>query len=384
MEEKVKGGISANVLRVLATMFVFLLHGKIFAVDGNMLPPAFHIATQFPAWAGVWIFVLLSGYGIGCAFFSGRYKLEDMSGKYSLKLHIKFYWDRFFKLIPIYYIYLLFFEVLNGQHFFFSDKRTFLECLFFVFNGNGGINGMGHLWYVSVAMQLYFLMPFMYMLLKKIQDKKIPLIITLVVLLILGIVERHVLDANDYNWYKYIYTNCFCNLDLCAAGMICACLKTRHPVKFKFKKTALFVAWALFIALVIYNLNVYAADTEEGYDIYQFVLPTFYGLFCSLILIFSGYGPAKFRTSPVAKVINSFSGLSYAFYIFHIACFMYVEIIQQNSTYAGFTEVGKYFTFLIISFVLTIVCAIPLNYLSKVINKEYRDSKFYAFLSKKN
>lgn len=60
---------------MIAFFLVFLLHAKIF------IPVTWYenvnIAWIFytPACAGVWIFFILSGYGIGCGFISGKYEM---------------------------------------------------------------------------------------------------------------------------------------------------------------------------------------------------------------------------------------------------------------------------------------------------------------------
>ena len=44
-----------NFLRVAATMFVFLLHGRSYVEDVDGGYWLFAMITNFPAWAGVWI-----------------------------------------------------------------------------------------------------------------------------------------------------------------------------------------------------------------------------------------------------------------------------------------------------------------------------------------
>lgn len=67
--QMVNRGKSTNILRVVATLFVFLLHGRSYIPRINELPRVINWVTYLPAWAGVWIFLFLSGYGVGCGFF---------------------------------------------------------------------------------------------------------------------------------------------------------------------------------------------------------------------------------------------------------------------------------------------------------------------------
>lgn len=88
-----------NFLRFLAFTMIFLLHAKIFVpVNWNdNLRCAWLLYT--PAWAGTWIFFILSGYGIGCGFYSGKYEL-------SVKGIFQYYTRRLFAILPLYYFYI--------------------------------------------------------------------------------------------------------------------------------------------------------------------------------------------------------------------------------------------------------------------------------------
>ena len=57
-----------NVLRFIAFMIIFLLHAKAFIpVNWNEnCSVAWVLYT--PAWAGTWIFFMLSGYGVGAGY----------------------------------------------------------------------------------------------------------------------------------------------------------------------------------------------------------------------------------------------------------------------------------------------------------------------------
>ena len=160
--QKEKNSVDAlNFLRVAATMFVFLLHGRSYVAgidDGFWL---FTMFSNMPAWSGVWILFFLSGYLLQKGFLKNRYPVFE-DGKLKPRELFGFYLKRFLKIAPAYYIYLLLFVVLSGNDYFFSSPISALKVLTFTFNGNGGISGVGHLWYISVAMWFYVLAPFFY------------------------------------------------------------------------------------------------------------------------------------------------------------------------------------------------------------------------------
>ena len=92
-----------NVLRVIATLCVFLLHGNSYIPDIYEPRTPLTFIVTFPAWAGVWIFLFLSGYLFGFGAERGRYPFSD-----SLKIKdvLKFYLHRFLRIAPIYYTYI--------------------------------------------------------------------------------------------------------------------------------------------------------------------------------------------------------------------------------------------------------------------------------------
>lgn len=114
---KINERFTSDCMRVIATLFVFCLHARIFVPGADSFPRTLLIMTSFPAWAGVWIFFLLSGYSIGYGFFTNRYNLYDASGKLSLRKVGGFYARRFLKIAPLYYLYCGFFEIVSGQRY---------------------------------------------------------------------------------------------------------------------------------------------------------------------------------------------------------------------------------------------------------------------------
>ena len=160
-----------NVLRVVATMFVFFLHGRSYidgVDDGHWL---FAMITNFPAWAGVWILFFLSGYLLCKGFFKNRYPIFE-DGKVRPKKLFEFYLRRFLKIAPAYYIYLLLFVVIQANEYFVSSPLTALKLFTFTFNGVGGISGIGHLWYISLAMWFYVFAPFFYQIISKMKTTR--------------------------------------------------------------------------------------------------------------------------------------------------------------------------------------------------------------------
>ncbi len=365
-------GITSDLLRVLATLFVFFLHGREFVPKANELPLPFNWITCFPAWAGVWIFFVLSGYAIGCGFFTGRYQLFSENGKFKVSNLVKFYLGRFIKIAPLYYLYCILFEILSNNLFFWNDSQVLIKILTFTFNGNNGRIGFGHLWYISTAMQLYLFMPFFYLVLDLLKDKKNVLLIVYIISIIGGISFRSILFNNGFDWYTHIYTNCFSNLDLILTGMIVAEIKCIYDVSAsKLQILLKIIASFSFVLLVLYNCYIYSYGSADQY-IYRCILPSAYAVSCGILILLSGNKIKKSEGNLFKTIINWFAKYSYTFYIFHIAVFVY---LNQTLVLADwFVEAGafaQYIVFFIVSFCIIICLAVPFNWIGQIFVEKY-------------
>lgn len=353
---------SLNFLRVAATMFVFILHGRSYVEgvdDGHWL---FAMLTNFPAWAGVWILFFLSGYLLCKGFVKNRYPVFE-GGKIRPKELWGFYVKRFMKIAPAYYVYMLLFVVIRADDYFFSDPLTALKLFTFSFNGNGGISGIGHLWYLSLAMWFYVFAPFFYWVIDKIKTKG-GLVAVLSLTVILGAALRSVTYFTDLAWYEYTYTFLPCNIDLFFGGMLACALTEKIKESNQSKNTLLKIAsGTLFGAIFLFNTYVY---WKEIYWIYQYVLPTAYLLGCAFMLC-SFDSENKKRTKPTwdqikknpLRLIDRFSAETYTFYIFHIVAFHYItSVLSLWEGFEGLSVYARYAIFMSASFVVSLVMGV--------------------------
>ena len=164
--EKARKINTLDYVRVIATLMVFMLHTLIFTSQkvGVDLNEYFRRLFIFkaPAWAGVWIFFILSGYFAGKGFAENKYTL-NMRGI------LRYYILRFIKIgIPTYFFVFLCCTLLYPD-FIFSDKYVLLRMMTFTYNGVPGLDGIGATWYVSSLMQMYLIVPGIVFLLEKIK-----------------------------------------------------------------------------------------------------------------------------------------------------------------------------------------------------------------------
>lgn len=351
-----------NVLRVVATLFVFFLHGRGY-IDGIDETGAFFgVLTSLPAWAGVWILFFLSGYLMQKGFDAGRYVVFGQPGP-KWKRYFGFMGKRLIKILPAYYIYLLLFFVLRESAFPFSHPLVMLQLLTCTFNGNGGISGMGHLWYVSVAVWLYTLAPFFAYLIDKMRSRSrtLPLVV-LIVLALAGLAARPLLLWVGAGWYDWVYTFLPMNIDLFFGGMLAAavthdrvgCGSARARAAMKATSAALFTVFAVFNCFAYW---------KEWYGLYQCVYPTLYLVAGSyLCFAFDGQGltfekptAAAVRKNPL-RLIDAFSPLTYAFYVFHIMAFRFWDVNLRNfSGYEPLPAAVRWLIFFTLSFLLSLL-----------------------------
>ncbi|MGI5888669.1 MAG: acyltransferase family protein, partial [Oscillospiraceae bacterium] len=247
-----KRSCAPDILRVIAMLYVCLLHGRSNIPNIKYSSPIIQTLTLLPAWSGVWIFFLISGYTLGLGLFSGKYNIISAeSNKINWKSIWIFYSRRFIRLAPLYYFYIIVFEIISGNYIVNTSPLMLLKLCTFTFNGVDGIGGLGHLWYVSTAMQLYIVVPFIYILLNKI-DEKFTIKLFFAVSLA-GLLLRNIFYYCDFDWYRTTYTSFLGNLDLIVAGMILAKIRDRK----KFEKYNL-LSWILFLIVSLYNTYIYA------------------------------------------------------------------------------------------------------------------------------
>lgn len=211
-----------DALRVIATLFVFLLHGREFIPGLNGSDTFVGKWMYFPAWSGVWIFLFLSAYLFGLNMMRNKYSIINAAGGVSVNKLLGFYISRLFRLAPLYYLYLALFDLFHGGDFLINYSLTVLKSIFFLSNGVDSPIGIGHLWYMSTALQLYVLMPFIWYGLEKLSKSCGRLILLFIGFLFLGLIIRLTLFYYNYDWYRYVYTSFAANLDFVVCGILAA------------------------------------------------------------------------------------------------------------------------------------------------------------------
>jgi peptidoglycan/LPS O-acetylase OafA/YrhL len=330
-----------NLLRIFAFLMIFLLHVKMF------VPVTWYENVKFawilftPAWAGVWIFFILSGYGIGHGFYKNIYELSP-------KGILKYYYRRLIKIVPIYWAYLFIVTLFLKPDYLLPGTNTVSRLLsLFLFSYQEEFDSLyyGLAWYLSTLIRLYLIAPVIYFLIKRYLTGKKYFWPLFIALFFFGILFRismgyHIFITGSGSWAPDIYMPFYFNLDLYFGGFILNELKSRQ---FKMKSLKV-VPWLFFGGLVLYNSYIYYFANYFGVgnlNIYCYILPSAYLIVvCWLIFnydILRNYSDTPLNVIELKKnkwrIIDYFAKLQMPLYLFHSTILLLMKNGYSESWY---------------------------------------------------
>lgn len=346
-----------NVVRVVAILLIFLLHA--FAIDGYFtMNPTDNFLLYSPAWAGVWILFVLSGYLAAKSFEKGRYSFTPKSVlEYYLKRIVHVY-------IPAVCFALFIYCVLCNPSFFNDNTEIIKQILTLRYNGQPD-NGLGALWFICTIMWLYLCTPFFSKILEligRIKHSSLILSALFIVIMVAGLLIRLKKMEMDLSWgdWQYVYTRPYYNLDLFCSGMIIAYLlpKIKPLLSSNIVRILKIVSAAMLVALIVYNCKVYS---EFDYNIYKYKLPTAYCAVVSLFIV-----AFEVRERPYVKdravrdvirhpltVIDKLADVSFEFFLFHstVISLTWMHIVNEMN-------LGSHIKVVLVTGVLSLILAI--------------------------
>ena len=158
-----------NMLRVMATFCVFILH----TVSASGMPlNIYYIFLDYkwtaflnpPAWAGVWILFILGGYLAGKGFALKRYS-------YTLKDTGRYYLTRIKKTYIPTMVFIFLFCIFKNPTWLIDNPKVILQMVLLTYNGKPGLSGEGHLWFVFPMMMLDIIVPLASFIMEKLSKK---------------------------------------------------------------------------------------------------------------------------------------------------------------------------------------------------------------------
>lgn len=308
-----------NFLRFLATLMVFGLHTSIFSGE---LGFEFSEKTWFlktPAWGGVWVFFILSGYLAGKGFKEKRYEM-------TIKGIARFYWVKFVKIfIPVLIFNLGVLLFVFPE--FMNDNIKELVGSFFAlsYNGNPGVNGVGATWYIYSLCRLYIIAPIVFCIyefvIKRLNSDRVKGVIAVALIILIAVAgayyRSHALFEWGCDWYSMVYTPFYANLDLFLCGML---FNEVELPTFRYRPWMGIVLCVLSVIPVIINIRLYYF---ERVDLYQAYFPTVYLVLGVGLVVFKAMDIDMVADSEnlvrftINRFINWFATISLGFYLFH-------------------------------------------------------------------
>jgi peptidoglycan/LPS O-acetylase OafA/YrhL len=252
-----------SVVRSLACLVIVWTHifvrGPLASVHGIDLSFLFHPCST----AAVFVFFLLSGYGAGYGFATGKYKLTGISvGRY--------YLNRILRIVPLYYACVLI-SVLIIYRTVPIQAKYIIQFFTFTATDSISLPFMGPLAIISTEMQFYLVAPLLYFGLKQI-IKRIGMPAAAVFILLLGFLIRlyllkYFIGDNQNTWISLVYTTVWGNLDIFLSGMLLS-LTVVHPSQtvLKLNKIIFQVAFPLLFAIwYIWSSRIAVTMNQDGW-----------------------------------------------------------------------------------------------------------------------
>ena len=349
-------GDPLNYIRVLAMLMVFILHVAVANFYALEEPAKFLLRT--PAWAGVWIFFFISGYFLCKGFHTGKYP-------FTVKGILKFWWARFVKIAPSYYLVIWLAHEMIGLNENASPKEL-TNLLTFNFDGTGSyIAAIGSLWFVSTIMKLYLLMPLIALVCIPLKKQRVLTAVLCGVVIALGLGLRLFMYNNDYSWYADTYVSVVGNLDIIISACLFALMRTQLDTKKEDGKERRwnymfrFIAAVLIITLVADNCYIYFMNTAHNMFVYRYILPSIYILCTAFFVLCFDTGKTKRETAGKFHFIDFLSTVSFEFYMVHVPI---KSLTAEFFNFAWMDNIWRYLVYLLIQFSLSLAAATAIHY----------------------
>ncbi len=256
-------------------------------------------------WCGVDLFFVLSGFLIGGILFDNRNNKNYFR---------TFYIRRFFRIFPLYFLWLLLFIVLTtfftvDNPIVFNEPYPIWSYVLFIQNFLLDENGFGSSWLaltwsLAVEEQFYLFLPFMIYFFKPRYVAP-----TLIILIFLAPVARFMTEGIG----SYVYT--YCRTDSLMTGVLIAWLikKDRFVDIITIHRKFLLFTISILILAVIYLTYLI---TQVGDVVNHFVFAVLFGL--SILAVITNKN-SYFANILRNKALLWLGSRSYAIYLFHPA-----------------------------------------------------------------
>jgi len=350
-------------LRFFAALLVFTTHMVIVFKPSQDLFEGYWRILAGNAHAGMAVFFTLSGFLMGKAFLTSRYKLNSEG-------IIDFYKNRWIRIFPLMTFVLLIYLIFEYPEILRFQPLSIQRVLTFNFSGTGGMGvpGIGAMWSLAVEFQYYLIAPFIFALFDGVLRKNkiigfIYLVTTIGILLLL----RHYLNKyflTNFGIPNFTFTSLLGNLPYFLIGFMAN--YANFSVSEKYSK-AITNSWYFGLILAL----LFGLFTLISNHLISSILSVI------IIIILDSVGKSlSYRTLKrysLFKIFEILGILSYGLYLWHSG----IATIQSKLFSSGhFNTHEAYLNEVFIVFVLIIVVSLMSYYLVESRFNSYKSPRF--------
>ena len=341
-----------NVLRFIAFMIIFFLHAKAFIpVNWNEnCSVAWVLYT--PAWAGTWIFFMLSGYGVGAGYYSGKYEC-------SINGVVEFYIKRITSIVPIYWFWVITVAIFVKPEILMPSLEHFgylVKLLLFNYQEEFYSAEFGLGWYMTTLLRLYLVAPFGYILLRRFVRTKKQTYCALVIIISAGLVARclmgyHIAVTGNGNWSPNIYKPFYFNFDIFFFGLLLNKLKEyKSDMSYIHKKIGRGLSITALLLLILINSRIYydyAYGISDYLNIYCYIFPSVYIVSVAFYIyyfeIYKDCIQTKLEFKQLKKnfvrIFDYFQKIQYPLYLFHSSILLCLAGAYNETNYLNLCKI---------------------------------------------
>lgn len=287
-----------NSLRGLACLIVVIAH--IISVNPNI-----GIYANGCGKIGVWCFMVLSAYLLYRPYCKEK-------RQFGIKDWGVFYIKRGIRILPVYFVVLVFAYIIG---YFTEIKEIFFHIV--------GVHGIGHLWYMSVIIKFYLLMPIFIIIKNKVKPiwNAIILIIIFALSALLSPYREYIENSTEIRWYLPVFV-----MGMLLAMLIEVCRKRKLADSHRYD-IGIILCILVGISFIPYMREKLWGIEPSSWLQNKYLL---YGMLWSLIILcitFSRY--IKFLLAK-SKILSYIGKISFSIYLIH-----YPLLVCLSKTYVN-------------------------------------------------
>jgi|ERR1035437_3507349 peptidoglycan/LPS O-acetylase OafA/YrhL len=286
------------------------------------------------------LFFVLSGFLIGTILI----KTLNKSIKFNLNDILVFWKRRWFRTLPMYYLFLLINWLLVNYSIIDGDIKQFnVTFLFFLHNFSSPFYGFfWESWSLSVEEWFYLLLPIILFVLSLISSKKNAFLISSLILILAPLLYRTYLsptNVDDFWWDVTFRKTVLTRLDAIGYGIFAAWIRYYYePFWSKYKN----ITFVLGLVILVIALNIHA----DHNSIYAKTVGLNIISIGAMLLLPKSESIKTFNTK-FGKAITHLSVISYAMYLINLAPIASV-ILKQYPPHGVLDSILKYFIYWIL------------------------------------